>query len=81
MGGNKHYKLNESIKLMEKHIRKEAKCNYKEFYKADMKAAWVDIEKAKRLLDWQPHVILEEGIKSTVGWTKDNWEWAKEYKN
>ena len=78
LGGNKPYRLNESIKLMEKYIRKEAKCNYKEFYKADMKATWADIDKAKRLLDWQPQVSLEEGIKRTVQWTKDNWEWVKD---
>ena len=78
LGGNKPYRLNESIKLMEKYIRKEAKCNYKEFYKADMKATWADIDKAKRLLNWQPQVSLEEGIKRTVEWTKDNWEWVKD---
>ncbi len=80
LGGNKPYRLNESIKLMEKYIRKEAKCNYKEFYKADMKATWADIEKAKNLLGWQPQVNLEEGIKRTVEWTKDNWEWIKSIK-
>jgi len=74
LGGNKPYKLNESIKLIEKYIGREAKCNYKEFYKADMKATWADIAKAKKFLDWQPKVSLEEGIKRTVVWTKDNWE-------
>jgi len=77
LGSNKPYKLNESIKLMEKYIGRESKCNYREFQKADMKATWADIEKAKNLLDWQPQVSLEEGIKRTVAWTKDNWEWIK----
>ena len=77
LGDSHPYRLNESIKLMEKYIRKEAKCNYKEFQKADMKATWADIGKAKKLLDWQPQVSLEEGIKRTVEWTKDNWEWVK----
>jgi len=77
LGGNKPYRLNESIKFMEKYIGREAKCNYKEFYKADMKATWADIDKAKKLLDWQPKVSLEEGIKRTVDWTKDNWEWIQ----
>ena len=78
LGGNKPYRLNESIRLMEKYTGRKAKCNYKEFYKADMKATWADIDKAKRLLDWQPQVSLEEGIKRTVEWTKDNWEWVKD---
>ncbi|MBU4349109.1 GDP-mannose 4,6-dehydratase [bacterium] len=80
LGGNKPYRLNESIKLMEKYIGRRAKCNYKEFYKADMKATWADIEKAKALLEWQPKVSLEEGIKKTVKWTKNNWQWAKKIK-
>jgi len=80
LGGNKPYRLNESIKLMEKYIGREAKCNYKEFQKADMKATWADIEKAKILLNWQPKVSLEEGMKRTVEWTKDNWEWVKKIK-
>ena len=80
LGGNKPYRLSESIKLMEKYIGKEAKCNYKESYKADMKATWADIEKAKKLLDWQPQISLEEGIKRTVDWTKDNWKWVKNIK-
>ena len=80
LGGNKPYRLNESIKLMEKYIGRKAKCNYKEFQKADMKATWADIDKAKKLLDWQPKVSLEEGIKRTVIWTKDNWEWVQNIK-
>jgi len=77
LGGNKPYKLNESIRLMEKYTGRKAKCNYKEFQKADMKATWADIGKANKLLDWQPKVSLEEGIKRTVEWAKDNWEWVK----
>jgi len=80
LGGNKLYRLNESIKLMEKYIVRKAKCNYEEFQKADMKATWADIEKAKKLLIWEPKVSLEEGIKRTVDWTKDNWEWVKKIK-
>ena len=80
LGGNKPYSLNESIKLMEKYIGREAKCNYKEFHKADMKATWANIDKAKKLLNWQPIISLDEGIKMTVDWTKDNWEWVKNIK-
>lgn len=79
-GGNKPYRLNESIKLMEKYIGREAKCNYKEFHKADMKATWADIDKAKKLLVWEPKISLEEGVKRTVEWTKDNWGWVQKIK-
>jgi len=74
LGGNKPYRLNESIKLMEKYIERKAKCNYKEFHKADMEATWADIDKAKKLLGWQPKVSLNEGIKKTIEWTNENWK-------
>jgi len=77
LGNNHPYILTEYIKLMEKYIGKEAEFIYKEFHKADMKATWADIDKANKYLDWQPEIDLEEGIKRTVKWTKDNWEWVK----
>jgi len=80
LGSNKPYRLDESIKLMEEYIGREAKCNNKEFLKVDMKVTWADVEKAKKLLDWRPRVSLEEGIKRTIQWTKENWEWVKNIK-
>jgi UDP-glucuronate 4-epimerase len=31
-------------------------------------------------LGWQPKVSLEEGIRRTVDWFKENWHWLKEIK-
>jgi len=80
LGNNHPHKLSEAINLIEKYTGKEARFKYKEFHKADMKATWADIGKARKLLGWQPEVSLEEGIKKTVEWTKDNWEWVKKIK-
>lgn len=33
-----------------------------------------DYSKAKELLDWEPQVSLEEGIKRTQEWIEENWE-------
>lgn len=77
LGNNHPHKLSEAIELIEKYTGEQAQFNYKEFYKTDMKATWADIEKARKLLGWQPQVSLEEGIKRTVQWTKDNWEWVQ----
>ena len=35
------------------------------------------IEKAKKLLGWQPKTQFEEGLKKTVEWFKQNWEQIK----
>lgn len=80
LGTNHPYKLSKAIDLIEKYTSKQAQFKYKKFHKADMKATCADIEKAKKLLDWQPKVSLKEGIKRTVEWTKDNWEWVKKIK-
>jgi len=77
LGNNHPNKLSTAIELIEKYTGKRARFEYKKIHKADMKATWADIDKAKKLLNWQPRVNLEEGIKRTVDWTKDNWEWVK----
>jgi nucleoside-diphosphate-sugar epimerase len=78
LGGNNPHKLLEVVRLIEKFLSKEAKIIYKDFHKADLKATWADITKAKTLLGWEPKVPLEEGIKRTVQRFKENWDWLKE---
>jgi nucleoside-diphosphate-sugar epimerase len=40
-----------------------------------MKTTWADITKAKRLLNWEPQVSLEDGIQKTVEWHLANRIW------
>ena len=80
LGNNKPYSLLEMISLVERFTGKKAKIENREFHKADMKATWADITKAKELLGWQPKTSLEEGIEKTVDWFKKNWHWLKEVK-
>jgi len=80
LGNNHPYELSQAIKLIEKYVGKKAQFEYKEFHKADMKTTWADIDKAQELLNWQPQVSLEEGIKRTVEWTKNNWDWVQKIK-
>jgi len=80
LGGNHPYKLNELISKIENLLGKKAKIVHKEFHKADMKATWADITKAQELLGWEPKVSLDEGLKRTVQWFKENWHWVKDVK-
>ena len=38
----------------------------------------LDIEKAKDLLKWEPHVSLDEGLEKSVQWYLDNRDWLKD---
>jgi UDP-glucuronate 4-epimerase len=80
LGNNQPHKLSEVLRLIEKFTGKTAKVENREFHKADLKATWADITNAKELLGWQPKVSLEEGIRRTVDWFKENWHWLKEIK-
>jgi len=78
LGNNNPDKLSTAIELIEEYTGKKAEKVYKEFHKADIFATWADISKAKRLLNWEPKVGLEQGLKRSVEWAKENWEWVKD---
>jgi nucleoside-diphosphate-sugar epimerase len=80
LGGNNPHELTEIINLIEKYTGKEAKLMNKEFHKADIKATWADITKAKEILAWEPKVGIEDGIKRTIEWFMENWGWLKDTK-
>jgi nucleoside-diphosphate-sugar epimerase len=75
-GGRNPISINRMIELIEQYIGKKAVIDYKPFHKADMKETWADIDKAKRLLGWQPVVCLEDGLKSCVEWYIENKSWV-----
>ncbi len=77
LGGNKPHQLKEVIGLIEKYLGKRAEIVYKPFHKADLKATWADIEKAREILNWEPKVPLEEGLKKTVEWHVENRDFVK----
>lgn len=80
LGGNKPYEINHLISLIENKLDKKAKVDRKPFNKADMKATWANINKAKKLLNWEPKIVMEEGIKNTVVWYEKNKELVKKIK-
>jgi nucleoside-diphosphate-sugar epimerase len=80
LGGNKPYKLMYAINLIEKYLGKKVKIKRLPFHKADITATWANISKAKKLLNWAPEIGLDEGIKKTVDWYKENYSWFKNVK-
>ena len=77
LGNDNPTVLSDVIEMIENMTEKEARIEYKPTHKADVKATWANISRAKALLDWTPQVSLEEGLQKTVDWYMENRAWAK----
>jgi UDP-glucuronate 4-epimerase len=72
LGNNRPVSLNDFIALIEKITGKKAKIMEQPRHPADVKQTYAEIQKAKKLLNWQPTTPLEEGLKKFVEWYKAN---------
>jgi UDP-glucuronate 4-epimerase len=71
LGNNQPVKLNEFIALIEKLIGKKARIKKQPRHPADVKRTYADINKAKKLLGWQPKTDLETGMRKFIEWYKN----------
>ena len=78
LGGDSPHDLLELIGLVEQQAGKKAQIDQHPMHAADVMATWADVGKAKRLLDWQPQVGLEEGVARLCSWYRENRYWAKD---
>lgn len=70
-GGKNPISINYVISKMEEHLGKKAIIKNLEFNKADMVSTWANIDKAKKILEWEPRVSFEEGIEKTINVFKE----------
>lgn len=72
--------LNKVIDLIAENVGRPepTEVYYAEKQQGDVHSTWGNISKAKRLLDWEPKVGIEEGIKLSVEWYRENEDWLKE---
>jgi nucleoside-diphosphate-sugar epimerase len=77
LGNNHPHSVRELISMIEEGLGKRAKIRYMPVQRADASTTWADINKAKRLLDWEPQVTLQEGINKTVEWFDQNRDLAR----
>ncbi|MDW8002940.1 MAG: SDR family NAD(P)-dependent oxidoreductase [Deltaproteobacteria bacterium] len=77
LGSSASYTLNEVIELIEKYTQRTIKKKHCKFNRADLRTTCADITKARYMLDWVPSVNLEQGIKETVEWMIENWDWLR----
>lgn len=77
LGGHESIKIIELIRLLEEIIGKKADIQYQPVNPADMLANWANVEKAGRILGWEPQVSLRQGMERTVAWYNAERDWAR----
>jgi len=77
-GGNNPISINRMITTFEKLLGKKAVVDHQPFNKSDMMHTWANIDKAKKILDWEPRINFETGMEKTVAWYLENKEWVSE---
>ncbi len=77
LGSDRSVALNDALRHIEALTEKRADVRHEEMNPADAKASWANIDKAKRLLDWEPQVRLADGLARLVEWYMANREWAR----
>ena len=78
LGGDRPVVLADAIATIEECLEKKARIEYAPLHPTDVRATWADVRRAQELLGWRPQVSIEEGIKRTVDWYRENREWAKD---
>ncbi|MGD8813272.1 MAG: NAD-dependent epimerase/dehydratase family protein [Anaerolineales bacterium] len=77
LGGHEVISINDFIAMLEDMIGRKAEIEYRPRHRADMMESLASVEKANRLIGWEPQVELVEGVKRMVAWYKRERDWAK----
>jgi UDP-glucuronate 4-epimerase len=77
LGGHEAVRMNDAIHLLEDLLGKKAQVVRQAAHPADMPASWANVEKAGRLLGWEPRVSFSEGARQLVDWYLRERDWAR----
>jgi nucleoside-diphosphate-sugar epimerase len=67
-GSNQTWSLNEVIELIEKELGKKGKVENKVRAYKDVDVVLPSLELSKEILNWEPKINIQDGIKRTVEW-------------
>jgi len=71
LGDSRPIKLKQFISIIEEAVGKKAIIHQKKMPPEDVPITYADIKKAKKLLDYNPKIKIEEGIQKFVEWYKN----------
>lgn len=78
LGGDRPVEILDFLQRVEKLSGRSADIRHEPPAPGDVPATWADIDKARRLLGWEPRVDLDTGIARTVAWYDANRDWARD---
>ena len=78
LGGHESISINDMIAILEEYTGKKAQVIHSPVHPADMLANQANVEKAGRLLGWEPQVGLREGIQRMTDWYQQERDWASQ---
>ena len=73
-GAGERVTLNQTLDIMEEIIGKNARREYKEVAKGDVRHTEADESKIRKRLDYQPKIGLREGLEREIQWLKEIYE-------
>ncbi len=78
LGSDRPVAINEVIAKIEDLLDRNADIHSEPPHPADVSATRANIDKARRLLGWEPTTSIEPGLEHTVNWYLENRSWAKD---
>ena len=71
LGNNKKVELEKFISLLENNLGVKAKRNYLGNNPTELIATWAKIDKAKKMMGYNPKISVDQGLNKFVKWYKD----------
>jgi UDP-glucuronate 4-epimerase len=78
LGSDRPVVLMEIIHAIEELLGVQAELQWLPRHQADVPATWANIEKARRLLEWETNTHYTQGIANSVEWYLRERDWAKD---
>jgi len=78
LGGHEVISINEVLTRIEALVGRKGIIEYLPMHPADVAENWANVDKARRMLGWEPRVSLDEGIANLVNWYLAERSWASQ---
>ncbi|UXM85400.1 NAD-dependent epimerase/dehydratase family protein [Methanococcus aeolicus] len=75
LGNSRPVKLMYFVELLEKYLNKEAEKNFLPMQDGDVLRTYADLNKSNKLLNYNPKVSIEDGLKRFCNWFLGNRDW------